>query len=1259
MKHVRVLNKNILFDLASLFLSVIMLGPLVNVLNEPLFKNQDELIEAVIKTQISGLFPEYAIEVEDIEVTSVFSLTPIEIKIHNMNIIGPKVRFVLPESKLKFGIESILLGGMPQTLNLDGVKILLDAVTREKEIHNSIFNTDKPNELISNLISGVFEGASLAGLPRRIRIILDEFRMVEQQDLEGGNIIIDDASFDAFLSRPENFRALLSLKTSTIGKANFSIEANLKNLSWNATTNVQSIDIRSLKAFLPKYFQEKELQGVVSGELNTEFQAINLISADGNFDFKNIRVYSELEENLHISQFSGWFDYDAYEKSAAFTNLVLKPSPELKVKGAIQLDNIGKSDLQISATAETRDTPLKILPTYFFSEPFASFYQVLTRHSSGGVLDFASIKLQAAKEAGIDKIDWQRIQLDGQISGQQITASNRQYKKVSAKAKSIFSANLDKNNLINKLLLSSTFSDGQIKLADTDRVVENISGKLDFSFDKHTIQNASIKFSQPEAGEAIFTAEIPQLKQTISMLGDKTYREFKKSLIKGKDPTLGVLTLETERFDADLLLELWPEKIGSNTRNWLSMRGKGGEFRNAKLRAFATLSDGNPLISFFKLPFDKTRIAGISGTWAWHNFDFTWKEESPSVQSIDLEARIFDNHLSMEILEATMPDLKMKNGQIDLYPVMGYENSSLKRALEVEVTIDGSIPAFNKLLDDPTIDKLPVEIKKLTRPRGNIIAKISTVSELQYKKLKLNSISAVASLSATSFGNLPLNETLSAGNIELTLEENGKIFFNGTGKISGVASSFSGQQTADKVLSVVVKTAASEYLSRKINEFTKLNVSGNSALRLHLNYVSDAKSGKGSIKADLTDAAIDLPIFNWTKIPGEIGKVDASFDFSHKSITKLEVKDAIIGTLQGKGLFEFSPDLSAYKATVTNFSFPGYDIDKLIITTDKDKSIKVFAEGGLIDTTFLRRTEGVTKNREISFDFTSARLQLAQDITLQGRLIGDIDKLGSGTAILNGTLLLEQSPLIEEATIEAIFDEQFETLSGNGLIGGVEATLLYESLADDSSYLMIKSQNAGRTLIGLGVLDTIRGGELILKNVYQNGKFDNFKTEIKVTDFSVIEAPKSVRALSVLSVTGLYSLIEGDGTKFDVGIANIETFGNRRILKNVQASGEALKFELAGEYDRETDELQVRGILAPLSLISDIIGVIPFVSNIITGQDKTGLLATQFEMSGKLSDPITTINPASVIAPGVMRNILSPGWLTRESGIRIDPQQKK
>ena len=232
-------------------------------------------------------------------------------------------------------------------------------------------------------------------------------------------------------------------------------------------------------------------------------------------------------------------------------------------------------------------------------------------------------------------------------------------------------------------------------------------------------------------------------------------------------------------------------------------------------------------------------------------------------------------------------------------------------------------------------------------------------------------------------------------------------------------------------------------------------------------------------------------------------------------------------------------------------------------------------------------------------------------------------------------------------------------MSGTGLIGGAEATLSYQSMPDDTSQLIIKSQNAGRTLLGLDILDTIRGGDLILTNNYQNKQFDNFTTDIHITNFSVIEAPRSIRMLSVLSLVGVYSLIEGDGTKFDVGVATIKTEGNRRILEQVRASGQALKFALAGEFDRETEELQVRGILAPLSLLSDLIGIIPFFSDMIIGQDRHGLLATQFEMSGQITDPVTTINPSSVIAPGLFRNLLSPKWLTEESGTRLQTPTEK
>ena len=61
----------------------------------------------------------------------------------------------------------------------------------------------------------------------------------------------------------------------------------------------------------------------------------------------------------------------------------------------------------------------------------------------------------------------------------------------------------------------------------------------------------------------------------------------------------------------------------------------------------------------------------------------------------------------------------------------------------------------------------------------------------------------------------------------------------------------------------------------------------------------------------------------------------------------------------------------------------------------------------------------------------------------------------------------------------------------------------------------------------------------------------------------------------------------------------------------------------------------------------------------IIGQDRHGLLATQFEMSGQITDPVTTINPSSVIAPGLFRNLLSPKWLTEESGTRLQTPTEK
>ncbi len=557
-KRVRVFNKNILFDFASLLVSVIMLGPFYNVVEHSLFQKQDKFIETIIETQISDLFPDYVVEIEKVEVTSNFSVTPVEIKIQNMSVAGPEANFIFPESELKFGLESIFFGGMPQSVDLNGVKVLVNGKTKEKGLNASNPEIVHTNKFISKLILGFSETISMRSFPRRIQVKLDEFLAVKKENLHTEKIIINDANLYLSRSKQDKFRALVSFKNSNIGRLDVNIEANLADLNWRATANMQSVDVRPFRAYLPKVVRENLIEGFVSGELNAEFEAAQLISVDGHFDSKKIGLNTAVAEKINVSQFSGWFDYDVSKKAAELNNLVLNLEPELKLKAAIRIDNIGDPDAQFSITAETRDAPLRAITPYFLTRQFSTFNDLLDNHTSGGVLDFASIKLLAVKEPNTNNIDWQKFHLDGQLSKLRITASNRQFKILAADTKSVFSAKFDKHNLKNKLLLSSTISDGLIKITDSERVVQNISGKLELSFDENKIRNASIKFLQPEAGEVLFTAEFPKLEDATAKIGERTFQEFKKNFVVTKDTIFGALAFETEKFDADLLLELWP-----------------------------------------------------------------------------------------------------------------------------------------------------------------------------------------------------------------------------------------------------------------------------------------------------------------------------------------------------------------------------------------------------------------------------------------------------------------------------------------------------------------------------------------------------------------------------------------------------------------------------------------------------------------------------------------------------------------------------
>ena len=149
-----------------------------------------------------------------------------------------------------------------------------------------------------------------------------------------------------------------------------------------------------------------------------------------------------------------------------------------------------------------------------------------------------------------------------------------------------------------------------------------------------------------------------------------------------------------------------------------------------------------------------------------------------------------------------------------------------------------------------------------------------------------------------------------------------------------------------------------------------------------------------------------------------------------------------------------------------------------------------------------------------------------------------------------------------------------------------------------------------------------------------------------------------MRFFSVLSPVGHYSLVDGDGTPFRRGEADLEVRGSKVNIKTIKASGDAVGIAITGTYNRSNKKVNVSGNLVPANLISKALGSLPLLGNLITGVDKSGVFVTEFKITGTSDNMETSVNPVSSVAPGLIRDIFSPNWLQNEQK-RILGQEKR
>lgn len=204
----------------------------------------------------------------------------------------------------------------------------------------------------------------------------------------------------------------------------------------------------------------------------------------------------------------------------------------------------------------------------------------------------------------------------------------------------------------------------------------------------------------------------------------------------------------------------------------------------------------------------------------------------------------------------------------------------------------------------------------------------------------------------------------------------------------------------------------------------------------------------------------------------------------------------------------------------------------------------------------------------------------------------------------------------------------------------------------------LDTNDAGAALHAFGIYENVRGGTLIIYGEPKEGDArGNLHGSMRMENFRVVKAPALARLLSLMSLSGVGQVLGSEGlafTKLESGFEwRFRPEGNLLIIKDGTTSGSSIGLTFSGVMDRGKKTTDIAGTIIPITSVNQLLGKIPLIGDILGGA--SGLIAATYSMKGPTSDPKVSVNPLSVLAPGIIRRILFEGGY--ESKIPDDPEK--
>ena len=152
--------------------------------------------------------------------------------------------------------------------------------------------------------------------------------------------------------------------------------------------------------------------------------------------------------------------------------------------------------------------------------------------------------------------------------------------------------------------------------------------------------------------------------------------------------------------------------------------------------------------------------------------------------------------------------------------------------------------------------------------------------------------------------------------------------------------------------------------------------------------------------------------------------------------------------------------------------------------------------------------------------------------------------------------------------------------------------------------------------------------DLVLNPTGAPGSFDG---DLSVRDVRIRKAPAVAELINAISVVGLLDQMNGTGLLFSQADATFR-IGPRAVqIVKGSATGASLGVSLSGLYVFDNKRLDLQGVVSPVYFLNGIGALFTR-----TGE---GLFGFNYTIKGTAKEPSVSVNPLSILTPGMFREI--------------------